>query len=95
MQKGSIKYGELILPIFVQGASFVYLAVILDSYSRKVIGYSLSHRLDTELASNALRMAIETRKPETGCMFNSDQGVQYASYKYIKDLNANRLNIQL
>ena len=75
--------------------SFVYLAVILDSYSRKVIGYSLSHHLDTELASNALKMAIETRKPETGCIHHSDQGVQYASYKYVKDLKDNGFQISM
>ena len=76
-------------------ASFVYLAVILDSYYRKVIGYSLSHRLDTELASRALKMAIDERKPEAGCIHHSDQGVQYASYRYVKDLNANKPNNNL
>jgi putative transposase len=64
----------------------VYLAVILDSFSRKVVGYALSNRLDTDLALAALKMAIGTRQPATGCIHHSDQGVQYASHEYIKEL---------
>jgi putative transposase len=66
--------------------SFVYLAVILDSFSRKVIGYALSNRLDTELALAALKMALAERQPAAGCIHHSDQGVQYASNEYIKEL---------
>lgn len=66
--------------------SFVYLAVILDSFSRKVIGYALSNRLDTDLALAALRMALAERQPAAGCIHHSDQGVQYASHEYIKEL---------
>jgi putative transposase len=67
-------------------ASFVYLAVILDSFSRKVIGYAISNRLDTDLALSALKMATLERQPEAGCIHHSDQGVQYASCEYIKEL---------
>jgi putative transposase len=66
--------------------SFVYLAVILDSYSRKVVGYALSDRLETSLTLAALRMAIEARKPFAGCIHHSDQGVQYACGDYVKEL---------
>ena len=66
--------------------SFVYLAVILDSCSRKVIGYAISNRLDTDLALAALKMALAERHPAAGCIHHSDQGVQYASTEYIKEL---------
>jgi len=64
--------------------AFVYLAVILDVFSRKVVGWALSRRIDTELTRAALRMAIETRRPPEGC----DRGVQYAAHDYVDDLNA-------
>jgi transposase InsO family protein len=66
--------------------SFVYLSVILDSISRKVIGYALSDRLNTELALTSLRIAIAERRPAAGCIHHSDQGVQYASLEYVKEL---------
>lgn len=56
--------------------AFVYLAVILDLHSRKVIGYSLSKDIDTGLTLTALRMAIKRREPSPGCIHHSDQGVQ-------------------
>jgi len=65
---------------------FVYLAVILDAFSRKAIGYGLSKRLDTRLALGALQMAISDRHPEPGCIHHSDRGVQYASREYVKEL---------
>jgi transposase InsO family protein len=66
---------------------FVYLAVILDAYSRKVIGYSLSKNLDTKLTLDSLNMAIQRRLPQPGIIHHSDQGVQYASHEYIERLN--------
>lgn len=65
---------------------FVYLAVILDAYSRKAVGYAISTGLDTALTLRALRMAIEKRCPEPGCIHHSDQGVQYASGEYVETL---------
>ena len=66
--------------------AFVYLAVILDLYSRKVIGSSLSRHIDTNLTLSALRMAIKDRNPLPGCIHRSGQGVQYASFEYVKEL---------
>ena len=66
--------------------SFVYLAVILDSYSRKAVGYAISNRLETDLTLTALRMAVAERQPLPGCIHHSDQGVQYASLDYVKEL---------
>lgn len=65
---------------------FVYLAAILDAYSRRAIGYAISTTLETSLATNALRMAIATRHPTPGIVHHSDQGVQYASEEYNKEL---------
>lgn len=65
---------------------FVYLAVILDAYSRKVIGYAVSMSLDTALTLEALKMAIAKRQPGPGIIHHSDQGVQYASGDYVDEL---------
>lgn len=75
--------------------AFVYLAVILDVFSRKVIGWALSRRIDTELTGAALRMAIEDRCPPEGCIHHSDRGVQYASHEYVDDLKAAGLRISM
>lgn len=62
---------------------FVFLAVILDLYSRKVIGFSISKRIDGELTLNALKMAIARRNPFKGVIHHSDRGVQYLCEKYV------------
>lgn len=80
--------------IWIAGG-FVYLAVILDAFSRKVIGYALSERIDRELALAALRMAFEERKPPVGCIHHSDRGVQYASHEYVDLLKANHFLISM
>jgi putative transposase len=63
---------------------FVYLAVILDAYSRRVIGWALGRSLEAELALSALRMAVSERQPAPGLVHHSDRGVQYASAAYIE-----------
>jgi len=65
---------------------FVYLAAMLDTYSRKVIGYAVSMSLDTALTLKALKMAIARRRPVPGVIHHSDQGVQYASSEYVDEL---------
>ena len=67
---------------------FVYLAAILDAYSRKVIGYAVSTSLDTTLALEALKMAIARRQHGPGVIHHSDQGVQYASGDYVAELKS-------
>jgi len=68
---------------------FVYLAVILDLYSRKVIGWSISKKIDGKLALSALEMAIKRRKPVRGVIHHSDRGVQYLCDAYVKMLDDN------
>lgn len=65
---------------------FVYLAAILDGFSRKVIGYAVSKTLDTTPTLKALTMAISERQPANGVIHHSDQGVQYASGEYVDEL---------
>jgi putative transposase len=62
---------------------FVYLAVILDGFSRRVVGWSLERTLASCLAMAALEEAIATRKPPPGLVHHSDRGVQYASEEYV------------
>ncbi len=62
---------------------FVYLAVILDAFSRRVIGWALGRTLEDELTLAALRMALEQRRPMPGLVHHSDRGVQYASRDYV------------
>jgi transposase InsO family protein len=66
---------------------FVYLAVILDLFSRKVIGYAISKRIDGQLATDALKMAILRRKPPRGVIHHSDRGVQYLCDDYVEVLD--------
>ncbi len=61
---------------------FVYLAAVLDAWSRRVVGYALSPRINTRLALAALNVAIQTRQPPRGCIHHSDRGTQYASEDY-------------
>jgi putative transposase len=63
-------------------AEFVYLAVVLDVYSRRVVGWSLGRTLEAELALTALRMALRERSPAAGLVHHSDRGVQYACGAY-------------
>ena len=68
--------------ISIQSA-FVYLAVILDLFSRKAVGYAISRNIDTALSLAALMMAIANRKPQKGIIHHSDQGMQYAAHDYV------------
>ena len=74
---------------------FVYLAAILDAYSRRVIGYAISTSLETSLTLKALRMAITVRNPAPGIIHHSDQGVQYASELYVEELRRHGLRISM
>src|SRR5450755_1986260 len=70
---------------------FVYLAVVLDAYSRKVIGWALERNMQTRLTVSALRQAIEQRRPPAGVVHHSDQGSQYACPEYVQVLLENEL----
>jgi len=74
---------------------FVYLAAILDAFSRRVIGYAISSRLDSSLTLEALHMAIAGRRPDSGVIHHSDQGVQYASTEYVGELERHGFGISM
>jgi putative transposase len=61
---------------------WLYLAVIIDLFSRRVVGWSMSERIDRKLALDALRMALAQRRPQRGLIHHSDRGSQYASGDY-------------
>jgi putative transposase len=74
---------------------FVYLAVILDAYSRRVIGWHLGEGLDSSLTLTALRMALRERTVQPGLVHHSDRGVQYASGDYIGLLEENGIQVSM
>lgn len=74
---------------------FVYLAVILDAFSRRVIGWALGRTLEAELALGALRMAIRRARVEPGLVHHSDRGSQYASEVYTDLLKENGIQISM
>jgi putative transposase len=61
---------------------WLYLAAVLDLYSRRIVGWAMAATLDRSLVLAALRMALETRQPEPGLLHHSDRGSQYASHDY-------------
>jgi len=61
---------------------WLYVATLLDLYSRKIVGWAMSSRIDTELAKEALQMAIGRRRPSAGLIHHTDRGSQYASHAY-------------
>ena len=72
-------------------SGFVYLAVILDAWSRRVVGYAIGRSLDARHAVAALERAVALRRPLPGCVFHTDRGSQYASEKHRALLTAHGL----
>ena len=74
---------------------FVFLAVILDAFSRRVIGWALDRNMEDELTLTALRMALSRRSIRSGLVHHSDRGSQYASKDYTDLLKANQIDISM
>ena len=70
---------------------WLYLAVLLDLYSRKVIGWSMSNQIDKQLVLDALEMAIIRRSPGVNVLHHTDQGAIYMSDEYIAKLRSNKM----
>jgi putative transposase len=70
---------------------FVYLAVLIDAFSRKVVGWALDRSLAAQLAVDALQRAITNRRPAPGLVHHSDRGIQYASGEYGRVLDEHRI----
>jgi putative transposase len=74
---------------------FVYLAVILDAFSRSCVGWALQRSLEAALVLEALRMALRRRHPAPGLVHHSDRGVQYASRDYTQVLEQHGIRISM
>jgi putative transposase len=74
---------------------FIYLAVILDVYSRRIVAWSMSRQLDSGFALDALTAALKQRRPEPGLIHHSDRGVQYASNNYVQCLEIHGIVISM
>lgn len=70
---------------------FVYVAVIMDAWSRRIVGYAMSRRIDVRLTLAALEAAIALRGPPAGCVHHTDRGSQYAAEKYRDRLHQAKL----
>ena len=79
-------------PTSVPGKVWLYLAVVVDLHSRKVIGWSMKPTLAKEIVINALRLAVWRRKPTTPVLVHSDQGSQYGSDDWLRFCKAHTLN---
>ena len=77
------------------GEGWLYLAAVMDLFSRKIVGWAMRDHLRTELASSALAMAIRRQRPVAGLIHHSDRGVQYASYDYRAALSAARITASM
>lgn len=75
--------------------SFLYLAVILDAWSRRVVGWSLGETLTADLALAALEMALDGRALAPGLVHHSDRGVQYCSRRYVEKLREHQFQISM
>ena len=69
---------------------WLYLAVVMDLFSRRIVGWSMSDTIDSELVQSAMKQALADRRPEAGLIHHSDRGVQYASGDFQKLLEDNK-----
>ena len=74
---------------------FIYLAVLLDAYSRRCLGWAISRHIDTELTLTALQLALRTRRIQPGLIHHSDRGVQYAASDYVAVLREHKIQISM
>jgi putative transposase len=79
----------------VDRQGWLYASVLLDLYSRKVVGWAMSSRLDTTIVQEALHMALGRRKPPAGLMHHSDRGSQYAYHAYQRLLGAHGIRCSM
>ncbi len=74
---------------------WLYLSVVMDLYSRKIVGWTTSDRLTDDLVKRALEKAVESRKPKPGLLFHSDRGIQYASNEIQSYLVKNKMTCSM
>jgi transposase InsO family protein len=74
---------------------WLYLAVVMDLYARKIVGWSMSHQITADLVEDALRMALYERQPDPGLLHHSDRGSQYASEQIRRILANNQIGVSM
>lgn len=74
---------------------WIHLAIVMDLFSRKIIGWSMGNRIDKELTQDALKMAFANRNPDCAVLHHSDQGAEYTNKDYQGLLNQNQMNISM
>jgi putative transposase len=74
---------------------FLYLAAVMDLCTRRIVGWSMAAHLRSELCSDALQMALQSRRPGAGLIHHSDRGVQYASIDYMRLLQARQIVVSM
>ena len=74
---------------------WMYLAVVMDLYSRKIVGWAMDKRMTLDLVERAMQMAITLRKPGKGLLFHSDQGSQYTSKRYRQRLEKHHIKASM
>lgn len=77
------------------GEGWLYLATVVDLGSRRCVGWAMRETLEAELATSALRMALDRRRPPAGLLFHSDRGVQYACEEFRQLLAAHRIQASM
>lgn len=85
-QRNQVWVGDITFVQTRQG--WLYVAVVMDLYARRIVGWAFSQHADTDLALKALRRAYDHRRPAPGLMFHSDQGCQYTSTRFLAELRA-------
>jgi putative transposase len=74
---------------------WLYLAAILDLYSRRIVGWAMSERMTSDLTINALKVALQSRQPKAGLIHHSDQGSQYTDHDYQRWLEENKIEVSM
>jgi putative transposase len=82
-------------PYIPTAEGWLYLAVIMDLYSRRIVGWSMSNRLQESIVIDAMRMALFRRKIKSSLLLHSDRGSQYASGNFQKLLRENGINCSM
>lgn len=77
------------------GQGWLYLAAVLDLYSRKIVGWAMSQNIDASLVLASWQMACRQRQPKAGLLFHSDRGSQYASAEFRTVLQAHQVNLSM
>jgi putative transposase len=87
-RRARTRCGSAISPISTVAGAWRYLAVVMDRYSRRIVGWSVSIRKDVRLTLAALERAVYNRRPRPGVIFHTDRGIEYAAYAFRRRLAA-------